>query len=138
MKSSRAARGCVRVRGAVVFASLLCSISPPVMAQAPSPAPAQPESREAWRESMARAPLPKEGMLQGFVPEHRLAGGSMYDPAVTSLAADARRRVKSEHRGRRWHQRLRGPGVGLNLHGGRLVHERDPRDYRDGNRPEYG
>lgn len=41
MRSSKAARGCVRVRDALVFASLLCSVSPALMAQDPPPAPAQ-------------------------------------------------------------------------------------------------
>ncbi|MGA3039240.1 MAG: choice-of-anchor tandem repeat GloVer-containing protein [Bryobacteraceae bacterium] len=68
MRSSKAARGCVRARGAVVFASLLCSVSPSLMAQDPPPALAQPGSRKAWRESMVRTPLPKEGCFEASYP----------------------------------------------------------------------
>jgi uncharacterized repeat protein (TIGR03803 family) len=64
--SCKAARGRARVCGAIVFASLLWSISPPVMAQAPSPTP---ESREAWHESMVRTPLPKQGCFKASYPD---------------------------------------------------------------------
>jgi uncharacterized repeat protein (TIGR03803 family) len=60
MRLSRAARGCVRVGGATVFASLLCSMSPPLIAQ--------PENRGAWREAMSRTPLPKEGCFEVSYP----------------------------------------------------------------------
>ncbi len=67
MRSSKAARGYVRVRGAL-FASLLCAVPSALMAQDPSPAPAQPGSREAWRESMSRSPLPGKGCFKASYP----------------------------------------------------------------------
>ena len=69
MKSFRAARGCVGVLGTSVFATLLCSISPLLMAQAPTqPPPAQSGSLEAWRASMSRAPLPRKGCFKASYP----------------------------------------------------------------------
>ena len=68
MRSSKPPRGCVRVRGAIVFASLLCSTCPPLIAQDPSPVPAQPGSREAWHESMVRTPLPGKGCFKASYP----------------------------------------------------------------------
>jgi len=93
MKSFRAARGSVTVRGPIVFASLLCGLffccatSPTIMAQAskqPEPAPAaqnaspsqettQPSAaeaahRKAWRKSMVRLRLPKKGCFTASYP----------------------------------------------------------------------
>ena len=68
MRSSKPPRGCVRVRGTIVFASLLCSTCPPLVAQDPSPVPAQPGSREAWHEFMVRTPLPGKGCFKASYP----------------------------------------------------------------------
>jgi uncharacterized repeat protein (TIGR03803 family) len=68
MKSIRTPRGCANFFGAIFLASLLCPVSPPAMAQDPSPALAQPGSREAWRESMVRTPLPNKGCFKVSYP----------------------------------------------------------------------
>jgi uncharacterized repeat protein (TIGR03803 family) len=68
MKSSRAARGHARVLGAIVSTGLLlCTISPALMAQTPSPS-AQPQSLEAWHASMSRTPLPRKGCFEASYP----------------------------------------------------------------------
>src|ERR1035438_7552893 len=66
MKSFRAARGCIRVLGTIVFASCCAQIFSPLMAQAEPPA--QSGSLEAWHASMSRAPLPQNGCFKASYP----------------------------------------------------------------------
>ena len=69
MRSPKTARRRARIiRSAIVFAGLLSSVSPPLIAQDPSPALAQPGSRETWHESMVRTALPKEGCFKVSYP----------------------------------------------------------------------
>lgn len=103
MKSIRSPRGCIGVPGLVFCASLLCPGARPLMAQAPSRAPAQPGSQEAWHESMVRTPLPRKGCFKASYPSTDWQGGSVRDSTVISPGADGRGREQLRYRG--WHQR---------------------------------
>ena len=66
MKSFRSPRGCIKALGIIVFASLLCAISAPLMAQAPSPTELEGES---WRRTILETPRPKSGCFTATYPE---------------------------------------------------------------------
>jgi hypothetical protein len=66
MKSTSAAHGYAGVPATIIFAGMLCTISPALMAQTPSPSEAE---RESWRRTILETPRPGTGCSTATYPE---------------------------------------------------------------------
>jgi hypothetical protein len=97
---------------------------------------AEAARREAWREEMARKPLPRKGCFNATYPkaEWQEAPCAAAPPYPQGPAGG----IPPEVVGRRRRYRFRGANIPPDIGGDRVVRQWDPGDRRDRDEPLYG